>query len=92
MLAELKQENRKPFIRCLLYPARLIYTWDRLQIASNDRAVEYLEAIEPPELDLQPIRLALECRHERYTAEQIFARGVDLAAQFSAATSYIEKH
>jgi predicted nucleotidyltransferase len=91
-IAELKQENRKPFIRCLLYPARLIYTWDRLEIASNDRAVEYLEEIKPADLDLQPIRLALECRHERYTAEQIFARDVNLAAQFNAATSYIDKH
>lgn len=90
-LSELKQEDRKPFIRCLLYPARLIYTWDRLRIASNDRAVEYLEQVEPPELDLEPIRLALECRHERCTPEELFARGVDLAAQFSAAKSYIDK-
>lgn len=91
-VSELKQENRKPFVRCLLYPARLVYTWDRLRIASNDSAVEYLEEVKPPGLDLQPIRLALECRHQRYTPEQIFSQGVNLAAQFSAATSYIAKH
>ena len=41
-LTRLEADQRKPYIRNVLYPARLIYTWDKLAVDSNDRAVEYL--------------------------------------------------
>jgi hypothetical protein len=88
-LSELTQEKRKPYVRCLLYPARLIYSWDHFEIASNNRAVAYLHEIEPPGLDLRPIQLALECRHERYEVESIFSERVSLTEQFASATAYI---
>ncbi len=90
-LAELESKNYKPYGRSLLYPARLIYSWDRLQITSNDTAVEYLRKIKPPGLDLHPIELALECRYDRCTPEKIFSEKVDLENHLQNAISYVSK-
>ncbi len=90
-LSELEPKDRKPYIRCLLYPARLIYTWDCLEINSNDRAVEYLREVKPSGLDLHPVELALECRYNRFTPEEIFSNKIDLNNQFDKAISYISK-
>jgi predicted nucleotidyltransferase len=88
-LPQLEAAYRKPYIRCLLYPARLIYTWDCLEVNSNDRAVEYLRRVQPPNLDLQPIEMALACRHGGCDAEEVFALGTDLDRQCGATLSYI---
>lgn len=90
-LAKLAPADRKPYIRAILYPARLIYSWDFLAVDSNDRAVDYLEAIRPEGLDLEPIRLALACRHNRCAAEDVFALNVDLAKQFDTTMAYISR-
>lgn len=90
-LAELEPKNYKPYVRSLLYPARLIYSWDCLQITSNDKAVEYLREIKPPGLDLHPIELALECRYDRCTPEKIFSEDVNLENQLQNAILYISK-
>ena len=88
-LKELAPENRKPYIRAILYAARLIYSWDNLAMESNDRAVEYLHQIHPPGLDLKPIDMALACRQGKCTVEDVFALRADLAAQCVSAISYI---
>jgi len=88
-LTELAPENRKPFIRAILYAARLIYSWDNLAMDSNDRAVEYLHQVQPPGLDLKPIDMALACRQEKCTAEDVFALRTDLMRQCECAVSYI---
>lgn len=90
-LPKLYPIDRKRYIRCLLYPARLIYTWDCMEINSNDRAVEYLWKVKPPALELHPIELALECRHNRFTPEEIFSIRIDLNKQFDKTVSYISK-
>ena len=90
-LTELQSKNYKPYVRSLLYPARLIYSWDRLQITSNDTAVEYLREIKPPRLDLHVIELALECRYDRCTPEQIFSKKVNLEIHLQNAISYVSK-
>ncbi len=81
--------QRKPYIRAILYPARLIYSWDFLAVDSNDRAVEYLGKIKPRKLDLKPIALALECRRGHCTAEDVFSARVDLDKQFRETMAYI---
>ena len=48
-LTELAPVNRKPYIRAILYAARLIYSWDNLAMESNDRAVEYLHQVKHPQ-------------------------------------------
>lgn len=88
-LRRLEAHHRKPYIRSVLYPARLIYTWDNLAVDSNDRAVEYLHQAWVPGLDLKPIDLALACRQEKCAAEEVFALAPDLNRQFAAAISYL---
>jgi hypothetical protein len=88
-LTVLEAKERKPYIRAILYAARLIYTWDNLTVASNDRAVEYLHQVQPPGLDLKPIDMALACRNDKCTAEEVFALHSDLNRQCESAVSYI---
>jgi hypothetical protein len=88
-LATLEAKDRKPYIRAILYAARLIYTWDNLAVDSNDRAVEYLHQVQPPGLDLKPIDMALACRNEKCTADDVFALHADLNRQCEAALNYI---
>jgi hypothetical protein len=88
-LKDLAPENRKPYIRAILYAARLIYSWDKLAMESNDRAVEYLHQIHPPGLDLKPIDMALACRQEKCTVDDVFALHIDLMRQCESAVAYI---
>jgi hypothetical protein len=90
-LSCLEAHQRKPYIRTVLYPARLLYTWDNLAVDSNDRAVEYLHQLCVPNLDLEPIDLALACRQEKCAAEKVFASAPDLNAQFEAAIRYLSE-
>jgi hypothetical protein len=90
-LTKLDPADRKPYIRAILYPARLIYSWDALAVDSNDRAVDYLQRIRPEGLDLEPIVLALECRRGHCAPEEIFALNVDLAKQFDKTMAYISE-
>jgi len=56
---------------------------------SNDRAVEYLHQVQPPGLDLEPIDMALACRQEKCTAEDVFALHADLNRQYESAVRYV---
>jgi len=88
-LAALDANDRKPYIRAILYAARLIYTWDNLIVGSNDVAVEYLHRIKPAGLDLKPIDIALACRNGECRAEDVFRLGVNLGAQCDSAVRHI---
>jgi predicted nucleotidyltransferase len=88
-LTSLEPKDRKPYIRAILYAARLIYTWDNLAVDSNGRAVEYLHEVQPSGLDLKPIDLALACRQEKCTAEDVFSLRPDLNHQCKSAVNYI---
>ena len=90
-LARLETKDRKPYVRAILYAARLIFTWDKLRVDSNDRAVEYLHQVRPPGLDLKPIDKALACRQDRCTAEDVFALRTDLNGQFRSVLRYISE-
>ena len=88
-LSSLEVKDRKPYIRSILYPARCLYSWDLLQVNSNDAAVEYLGKVSPAGLDLQPIKMALECRRGNCSAEDIFALRTNLQRQYEATLAYI---
>ena len=88
-LTKLDTADRKSYIRAILYPARLIYSWHTLTVDSNDRAVDYLGKLKPHGLDLEPIALALECRRGHCPAEDVFALRVDLAKQFDKTMAFI---
>jgi hypothetical protein len=88
-MTRLEAKDRKPYIRAILYAARLIYTWDNLVVGSNDHAVAYLHEVQPLGLDLKPIDMALACRNEKSTAEDVFALRPDLIRQCESAVRYI---
>ena len=90
-LTRLEAKDRKPYVRAILYAARLIFTWDTLRVDSNDRAVEYLHQVRPPGLDLESIERALACRRGQCTVEEVFALRADLNRQVQSALSYISK-
>ncbi len=52
----------KELSRCVLYPARLLYTWQSGEMASNDVAVQWLNEHPVEGLDLAPINLAMRVR------------------------------
>jgi hypothetical protein len=89
-LTRLETHQYKPYIRNVLYPARLIYSWENLAVSSNDRAVEYLHEVRPPGLDLEPIDRALACRQGKSSAQDVFALAPDLNAQFEASIRYLK--
>ena len=91
-LTRLEAKDRKPYVRAILYAARLIYTWNKLTVDSNDAAVEYLHQVKPSGLDLEPIDMALACRKEKCTAEDVFALRADLRRQVEAAIGYISRY
>lgn len=91
-LTSLAPENRKPYVRAILYAARLIFSWDNLTMDSNDRAVAYLHQLQPSGLDLKPIDMALACRQGKCTAEDLFGLATDLCAQCESAVSYVATH
>ncbi len=88
-LTVLTPAQRKPYIRTILYPARLIYSWDHLAVDSNDHAVDYLQKIAPGGLDLRPIALALECRRGHCTAEDVLSLRTDFNKQFNQTMAYL---
>ena len=88
-LEKLEPKDRKPYIRAILYPARLIFSWDHLAVDSNDRAVDYLREVRPAGLDLIPIQKALACRWGNCSADEVFLLNADLNRQFESTVSYI---
>ena len=88
-LTSLEAKDCKPYIRAVLYAARLIYTWDNLAVDSNDVAVAYLHRIKPPGLDLKSMDRALACRKGECNAEDVFALRTDLNRQCENAIRYI---
>jgi hypothetical protein len=88
-LTRLEAKDRKLYVRAILYAARLIFTWDKLAVDSNDRAVEYLHQVQPPGLDLEPIDRALACRRGQCAVEDVFALRTDLNRQVQSSLSYI---
>jgi len=88
-LTNLDLKDRKPYIRAILYAARLIYTWDNLTVGSNDSAVAYLHSAKPAGLDLVPIDRALLCRKGGCSADEVFRLGTDLMRQCDSALRYI---
>jgi hypothetical protein len=88
-LKKLDPKDRKPYIRAILYPARLIFSWDNFAVDSNDRAVEYLRNVRPPGLDLVPIEMALTCRQGKCSAEDVFSLNTDLSREFERTLAYI---
>ena len=76
-LDELKIDDHKPYLRALLYPARLLYSWETGAIGSNDEAVKFLQNC-ASELDLDLITRALHCRNKGLDPQPLFSERAKL--------------
>jgi predicted nucleotidyltransferase len=83
--------DHKPYLRCLLYPARLLYSWNTGALASNDDAVEFLQRHPLPQLDLDLIRRALRCRQEAHDVDHLFPERSKLNHQYSVCAEFISR-
>jgi hypothetical protein len=80
----LSPADHKPFIRCLLYPARLMLSWSTGRMDSNDAAVVSLGGEAPPGLDVGLIERALRCRHDAADPDFLFPERGKLPGQHEA--------
>jgi len=83
-LDTLSSNDRKPYLRALLYPARLIYSWMTGGMASNDDAVAFLREQQVPGLDFDLVAAALQCRRDAGDPDHLFPARAVLPRQVEA--------
>ena len=67
----------KLFIRTLLYPARLVYSWSTGLMSSNDDAVAFTRKHPPPRMNTDILTRALKYRQAATDPDELFpARGM----------------
>jgi len=64
--------DHKAFIRTLLYPARLVYSWTTGRMASNDEAVTFACQHRPPGMNTDILTKTLACREAAATPDALF--------------------
>jgi predicted nucleotidyltransferase len=64
--------DHKPFIRTLLYPARLVYSWSTGLMGSNDDAVEFTREHPPPGMNTDILTEALTYRQAGTDPDELF--------------------
>ena len=85
----LDAKDRKAYLRALLYPARLCFSYATGLMTSNDDAVAYLREQTPPGLDLAPIERALQCRQAAADPDSLFDLRNRLPAQVDACAAFL---
>lgn len=80
----LEPEDRKIFLRTLLYPARLCYSWITGRMGSNGEAVAFLGEARPAPLDTTLIVRALQCRQAAADPDPLFPARFSLPSQVDA--------
>jgi predicted nucleotidyltransferase len=83
-LDRLDANERKSYLRALLYPARFIYSWMTGGMASNDDAVTFLNEQHVPGLDVNLVVAALQCRHDARDPDHLFSARAVLSRQVEA--------
>ena len=86
----LKPDDRKTYLKTLLYPARFAFSWITGEIASNDDAIAYLEQNPPKGLDLPLLGRALQCRHDAADPDSLFAERDMLPDQYNACANLMD--
>ncbi|WP_353570781.1 hypothetical protein [Candidatus Albibeggiatoa sp. nov. BB20] len=84
------EKEFKEFVRCLLYPARLIFTWQLGKLGSNDEAVEYFAQVAPTALRRDMVEDALRCRKAEIDDELLFQYQAFLIAQHEATLAFLK--
>jgi hypothetical protein len=62
-LPDLLAQDRKPYLRAILYPARFLYSWETGRVASNDEAVAYADRCNLAGAAVDLFTRALRCRN-----------------------------
>jgi predicted nucleotidyltransferase len=83
-LDTLGSNERKPYLRALLYPARFITSWMTGDMASNDDAVAFLNEQKVPGLDFDLVAAALQCRRDASDPDHLFPARAVLPRQVEA--------
>jgi hypothetical protein len=85
----LEAKDRKAFLRTLLYPGRLCYSWITGLIGSNDDAVAFLRDNPLAGLDIGLIAIALQCREDAADPDALFPARAVLSAQVDACAALL---
>ncbi|HUK59461.1 MAG TPA: nucleotidyltransferase domain-containing protein [Stellaceae bacterium] len=85
----LQPAEHKPYVRCLLYPARLLYSFATGAMASNDEAAAFLAWRRIPGLDFGLVERALKCRQAGRDPDFLFPERAMLGRQHAACTAAI---
>jgi hypothetical protein len=86
---KLDPKDHKAYLRTLLYPARLWYSWATGLVGSNDGAVAFLRERHLPGLDVGLIEDALECRRAAADPDALFPARTILPSQIDACASLL---
>ena len=89
--AALEPKDRKPYLRTLLYPARLCYSWSTGRMGSNDEAVAFVRDAPPSGLDVDLIARALQCRQADADPDALFVERTKLLSTVEACTALIAR-
>jgi predicted nucleotidyltransferase len=85
----LAPQDRKAYLRALLYPGRLCYSWLTGRMGSNDEAVAHLREQPVRALDIDLIDRALQCRRNAADPDALFSVRAALPAQIDACTALL---
>jgi predicted nucleotidyltransferase len=85
----LDPKDHKAYLRTLLYPGRLCYSWMTGLIGSNDDAVAFLSEARPAGLDVSLITRALQCRQAAADPDSLFPARTMLPSQVDACAALI---
>lgn len=85
----LEPNDRKAYLRTLLYPGRLCLSWITGRIGSNDDVVGFLDRSTPPGLDVSLIARALQCRQADADPDPLFAARAALPLQVEACAALL---
>jgi predicted nucleotidyltransferase len=87
----LMPQDRKPYLRTLLYPARLCFSYVTGRMGSNDQAVAFLKDAAPAGLDVDLIVRALKIRQADANPDPLFAEQAKLPAQVEACAALVAR-
>ena len=85
----LEPKDYKAYLRTLLYPARLCYSWLTGLIGSNDDAMAFLGERDVPGLDIGLIECALQCRRSAADPDALFPARTVLPSQIDACAALL---
>jgi hypothetical protein len=83
----LEPQDRKAYLRTLLYPGRFCYSWITGLMGSNDDAVTLVTARPPARLNVGLIARALKCRQTAADPDALFSARRALLSQIDACAS-----